>query len=599
MANAPGIIISLSIIAGLAAAATQSPQVQAWLEEQRKRIAELLRQIGEELDPQARRAAEAFAFEGRSVNNDPGLARESVGSKEAAALATGRRLSSPSSAVRRIPVCGPADPDEAEERRRKGREYLAKRNQQLYELQQRRKAAAAANGLATPPTPTFDELVDAEGNLKQSEWLKEKESPTVPNVEPLPEVAQQEMKQVERHVVDPIAEDQAMSAESSGWSLGSRYANPFGDEYELDRSVTPKPPVPPKIELDQRPEPVRAPTPPISVPGAFDSMPVIQQFEQVDHSALSYEEQLAIALSLSEQDSSSTSATVTQRRPEQEDDEYQAAIAASLREMDHHQAAHAIANVEPVTPRVAPADAQVLIDPSPSTPTSEARHHWRQLTSPASAAPIEPTPLGTASNDTFRESSDELYRLTPELTKARLASHDEQQKTFMSRPLTGSTLPFDPVRDAAASAAWQTVPEVMDASFYSAHAEPSLAPSSATLERDTSMLVDLEDDAVHEGQRTPTSRAQSSFHFPTESDSDTFASASAPPSRTMSRAESRADSEISGIEVIDLAQDSDVDMLSEEGDGIATPDSWSEVGSRDADSDIEEAQPHQRTPVSL
>ncbi|KAM3423353.1 hypothetical protein BST61_g790 [Cercospora zeina] len=574
---AKGIIISLSIIAGLAAAATQSPQVQAWLEEQRKRIAELLRQIGEELDPQARRAAEAFAFEGRPVNNDPGLARESAGSREAAALATGRRLSSPSSTIRRIPVRGPSDPNEAEERRRKGREYLAQRNQQLYELQQKRKAAAAADGLATPPTPTFDELVDAEGNLKRSELLDEKELLAVPNIEPLSEVVQQEMKQVERQLVDPIAEDQAMSTESSGWPLGSRYAKPFGDEYELERSVTPKPPVPPKIELDQHSEAVRAPTPPISVPGAFDPIPSTQQTEHVDHSALSYEEQIAIALSLSEQDSASTSATVRQRRPEQEDAEIQAAIAASLREMDHHQAAHAMANVEPVTPRVAAADAQVLIDLSPVTPTSDARQH----------------------HDTFSESSDELYRLTPELTKARLASHDEQHKTFLSRPLTGATLPFDPVRDAAASAASQTVPDVMDGSFYSAHAEPSPAPSSATLERDSPVLVDVEDDAAHEGQRTPTSRAQSSFDFPMESESDLFASASAPPSRTMSRAESRADSEISGIEVIDLAQDSDVDMLSEEGDGIATPDSWSEVGSRDADSDIEEAPRHQRTHVSV
>ncbi|GIZ36948.1 hypothetical protein CKM354_000041300 [Cercospora kikuchii] len=597
---AKGIIISLSIIAGLAAAATQSPQVQAWLEEQRKRIAELLRQLGEELDPQARRAAEAFAFEGRTVNNDSGLARESAGSKEAAALATGRRLSSPSSTVRRIPVRGPSDPDEAEERRRKGREYLAKRNQQLYELQQRRKAAAAADGLATPPSPTFDELVDSEGNLKRSELWNEKELPAVPNVDPLSETVQQEMKEVERHLVDPIAADEAVSTGSSGWSLGSRYANPFGDEYELERSVTPKPPIPPKIQLDQQPELARAPTPPISVPGAFDSTPTAQQTEHVDHSALSYEEQLAIALSLSEQNPSSTSATVRQRKPEQEDVDLKAAIAASLRDMDHHQAAHAIANVEPVTPRVTPADAQVLIDLTPSTPTSsESRRDWSQLSSPVVSRPRHPGSLDAIGNNAPSEASDELYRLTPELTKARLASHNEQQMTATSRPSVGSTLPFDPVRDAAASSASQPAPDVMDASFYSAHAEPSPAPSSATFDRDTPMLVDVADDAPQEGQRTPTSRAQSSFGFQTESDTDTFASVSAPPSRTMSRAESRADSEISGIEVIDLTHDSDVDMMSEEGDGIATPDSWSEVGSRDADSDTEEAHPHQRSRVSL
>lgn len=588
-----GIIISLTLIAGLAAAATQNPQVQAWLEEQRKKIAELLRQIGEELDPQARRAAEAFAFEGRTVRNDPGLAREAEGSQQAAALATGRRLSSPST-IRRIPVRGPSDPDEAEERRRKGREYLARRNRQLYELQQKRKAVAKATGLETPPTPTFDELVDAEGNLKRSEMLNdEKDLPATPNTDPIPEPVQEEMKQVEHRLVEPVAQEESSTAESSGWFTGSRYANPFGDEYELERSVTPKPPLPPKIQLDTQSEAARAPTPPISVPGAFDSTPTAEPSEQVDHSALSYEEQLAIALSLSEQDSSGPSATVRQRQPAEYDDaELNAAIAASLREMDDQQAAHAIANAEPVTPKVMPADMQMLVDVTPSTPTFAPRDQWAELFQPQfspSRDPISLYPQSNQPSSEASEASDELYRLTPELTKARLASHTEQQSASLASSSAGSALPFDPVRDAAAAAAVRPVPDVMDASFYSAHAEPSPAPSSATFDRSTPMLVDYsEDPAPHPGQRTPTSRAHSSFGFQTDSDSDTFASLSAPPSRTASRAESRA-SGISGIEIVDLVDDSDVDLLSEEGDGIATPDSWSEVGSRDADSDMEDA----------
>ena len=600
MTNTPGIILSITIIAGLAAAATQNPQIQAWLEEQRKKIAELLRQIGEELDPASRRAAEAFAYEGRTTANDEGLAREAEGSQQAAALATGRRLSSPST-IRRIPVRGPSDPDEAEERRRKGREYLARRNQQLYELQQKRKAAAKADGLETPPTPTFDELVDSEGNLKRSEMFNEKDLPAVPSTEPIPEAVQEEMKQVERNLYEPIPQEE--SAASSGWSAGSRYANPFGDEYELERSVTPKPPVPPKISLDTTSEAVRAPTPPISVPGAFESTPRADTSDQVDPD-LSYEEQMAIALSLSEQDSATPSATVRRRSSMEEDAELKAAIAASLREMDDQQAAHAVANAEPVTPKATPADSQALIDVTESEalqPNARGFGHtwqfsvqdWMQQGNRAAtsslamsdteqrATSFSPSTYPASSNLAPSEASDdELYRLTPELTKARLANHTAQQRSSIASSSTVSPLPFDPVRDAAAAAP-QPIPDTLESSFYSAHASQSPAPSSVTLDRETPMLVDYSEDAApQEGQRTPT---HSSFGFQTDmdSDTDTFASVTAPPSR--------AESRLSDIEVIDLVEDSDVDMLSEEGDGVATPDSWSEVGSRDAeDSDMEE-----------
>ena len=48
--------------------------------------------------------------------------------------------------------------------------------------------------------------------------------------------------------------------------------------------------------------------------------------------------------------------------------------------------------------------------------------------------------------------------------------------------------------------------------------------------------------------------------------------------------------------MLDVEEDSDVDMLSEEGDGIATPDSWTEVGSRDGEeSEMEDEHPRQLT----
>ncbi|KAF2168315.1 hypothetical protein M409DRAFT_21752 [Zasmidium cellare ATCC 36951] len=594
-AVAKGIILSISIITALGLAVIENPQVQQWIEEQRRRIAELLRQIGEELDPQSRRTAEAFAFEGQTVADVEGLKREAEGSRDAAAMATGRSLSS-ASTIRRIPIKGPSDPDEAEERRRKGREYLARRNQQMLELQGRRNADAKANGLETPPTPTFDELVDAEGKLK----LTDEALPSPPNAEPLPTSLEEEMRQVERNLSQPImlGESSSSFAGPSGWRMGVEMADPFSDEYALERSMTPKPPVPPKIELDPPVSvpaeftPQRAPTPPISVPGSFSPISTEPQREQppVNHDELSYEEQLAIALSLSEQESSSNAATVRQtRREEEDDDALRAAIAASLKDMDDQQAAHAIAYAEPSTPRPIAAHPQPLVDLTPSTPP--AQPNWGDIFDHRFSPAHEPLSLAPSSAPS--EASDELYRLTPELTRARLANWDAQV-TQAPPSSTGSSLPYDPVRDTQSTP--QPVQDLMDASFYSAPdvVSPPASVSTHTLDRETPQLIDVSEGVPHESARTPTSRAHSSFGFQTDSDSDTFASVS--PSQ--SRPESRARSEVSGIEVIDVAEDSDIDMLSEEGDGVATPDSWSEVGSRDADSDMEDQTQEQSARLS-
>ncbi|KAF2861665.1 hypothetical protein K470DRAFT_34745 [Piedraia hortae CBS 480.64] len=126
-----GIIFSLSICTALGVAVLESPQAQAWIEEQRIRLAELLRKWGNELDPESRRQAEAVAYVGRS------------GTTSSRSLGTRR------------PAPGPSNPDEAEERRRKGREYLARRHAEMMELQKRRSA-----------DKTFDDFVDHQGNLK-------------------------------------------------------------------------------------------------------------------------------------------------------------------------------------------------------------------------------------------------------------------------------------------------------------------------------------------------------------------------------------------------------------------------------------------------
>ena len=583
-----GIIVSISIITALSYAVLENPQVQAWLEQQRQKIAELLRSIGEELDPQSRRAAEAFAFEGRAPANDAGLKREVSGSQEAAALATGRSLSN-ASTIRRIPVRGPADPDEAEERRRKGREYLAKRNQEMHELKQRRKAAKA-EGASTPPTPTsFDALVDDEGKLRLEE--SGRLLPSAPSVELVPDHVKAGMREVERNLEQPLLIGEASSS-ASAWQFGSQLANPFGDEYALDRSDTPKPPIPPKVALDNESDP---PTP--RLPGSFT--PRIAEphtpRSKDGREELSYEEQLAIALSLSEAEAESSSHAITRQRQSDHDEaDLRAAIEASLKDMKL-QATGASAGKAALPPQPSLETSQPLVDvsPNPSAPLYQPapRGHWETMFDQDYSPNREPFSMAPTKAGT--EEEDELYRVTPELTHARLATLNIHQSTPPSS--TNLSIPYDPFRESASQSQEQQQ-ALMEASFYSA---ASSAPSPATTHtvdhEQPPQLIDVSEDVQPEGARTPTSHASFGFQTDSESsDSETFASVSAPGSR----AQFRPRSEVSDVEVIDVLEDSDVDMLSEEGDGIATPDSWTEVGSRDGDSEMEDEQPWQQRVAS-
>ncbi|TKA64906.1 hypothetical protein B0A55_10291 [Friedmanniomyces simplex] len=530
------LIISISIITALGIAVLENPQVQVWLEEQRRKIAELLRSIGEDLDPESR--------------------------------------------LRRIAVRGPDDPDEAEERRRKGREYLARRNQQMIELQEKRKAAKA-DGTPTPRTPTsFDAIVDQEGKLKDGEsgdgtiTMLDKELPSPPTIEPVPGNIQEEMREVERRLVQPMLAGESSSG-MSGFNMGSALADPFSDDFALDRSETPKPPVPPKVELDGE-----LPDTPV-MPGSFTAPATDPRAEDliVNHDELSYEEQLAIALSLSEAESSANGATVRQRRLDEHDAELRAAIEASLRDMDDQQAAHAIAHAEPVTPQPRPVEPHPLVDLTPPSPRiaavrPEARRDWDALFDYQPLPSREPLTLREPS---VSEDSDELYRITPELTRARLASLDAQQQSL---PSATPSAPYDPVREAAESHTMSPQPQpVMEASFYSAPSSVSPPPGNRPSDLTPSPLVDT--------------AAQDvcwliSQGFESDSDSETFASLS----RSASMAPSQPRSEISNIEVVDVEEDSDVDMLSEEGNGVLTPDSWTEVGSRDGESEAGDFEQH-------
>jgi hypothetical protein len=455
----------------------------------------------------------------------------------------------------------------------------------MYELQQRKKAAKA-DGAATPPTPTsFDAIVDGEGKLRLPEAERELLSP--PASEPLPDNVMAEMREVERNLSQPLAIGEPSSSTATAgaaWSFGSLLANPFSDEYALDRSETPKPPVPPKVALEL-PE-----DPPIStIPGSFTPRQRTPEPQQRTEE-LSYEEQLAIALSLSEAEAAKAVATSPQQADD-DDADLRAAIEASLKEMKATQAASDSTQLEASrsafacsTEFIRPVVEQPLVDLSPPSPTIQPqmpapRGRWETLFDQDYSPSREP--LSLASNAS-QPDEDELYRVTPELTHARLANLNSQQPA--SPPSRTSSIPYDPVREAATQTSHQQQP-ALEASFYSAASSAHSPASTHTMEHEaTPQLIDVRENLPAEEPRTPTSRSSFGFRTDTESDSDTFASLSGP----ASRAESRPRSEISNVEVVDVEDDSDVDMLSEEGDGVATPDSWTEVGSRDGDSEMED-----------
>lgn len=467
---------------------------------------------------------------------------------------------------------GPGDDTAAEERKRLGREYLERRNREMLELQKKRRAASGETE-EPPLSPTsFDAMVDREGKLR----LAEKDLPSVPVASA--QQATREMKLDEKPAM--IGEASSSTSGTNAWQMGAALANPFGDEFELERSITPKPPVPPKIELEREPEQAR-------------QVVHEQQDTEARNADLSYEEQMAIALSLSESESSKPSATVRQNTLEDSDADLRAAIEASLRDMDGQQAAHAVAHAAPETPRLSASQQQPLVDLTPdppiSTPQELPRGDWGSLFDHSiwnEDQRAEDPPISVPSQAMVND-EDDLYNATPQLTRARLAVHDSVQGKSQGQSITK---PYDPVHEAAS--ALQQQPTPLEASFYSAHSRSTSPPDTHALSNASSpQLIDVSEAAptTAAAEHTPTNRSRaSSFTFGTASNSEAFESLPAiSREQTPPQQAPRAPlSETSEIEVIDIVDDSDVDMLSEEGDGIATPDSWTEVGSQDGESEI-------------
>ncbi|KAH0342548.1 hypothetical protein KCU81_g5590, partial [Aureobasidium melanogenum] len=426
---AKGILISLSILAAVGIAVYENPQVKEWVEEQRRKITEFLRTFGDELDPQSRREAEAFAYEGRLPTQ---TREEAVGTANAIARATGRETTDDSITRRNRTSLTPQSPDEAEERRRLGREYLAKRNQEMLDLKEKQKLRRSLSGLSdkTPSSPTFDQLVNVDGSLKTDEKDTQREGEEFnEKMLDLPSVPTDEPKSLRS-----ISVPEATKVETA-FNSGSRYANPFGDEFELSgtldsRSPTPKPPVPPKIAIEDtnklRKLPVTQKEPSvrqIPVLGSDDDMPT----------NLSFEEQLVRAMSISLAESEEAARQARASEQEQRDKEFAAAVAASL------------ADVEKMRQKEQQEEEPTNLTSAPVVPRSAADY-----------------------------TDEELYTASPLITPRRPAT--------IPAPMV--IPPYDPVHEAAAVSTQQQQPQTpTTATFSSPEVERdaiSLSSASST-----------------------------------------------------------------------------------------------------------------------
>ena len=473
------------MITAVGIAILENPQVREWIEEQRRKIAEALRSLGDELDPHTRRQAEAFAFEGRL----PG-SQEMTGSQNAVAIATGRD-SQGDAVTRRLEMSSSQGGADLAERRRLGREYLAKRNQEMLRRLSGRRSIPVDG-------PESDSVVNEKTPVE--------ENPLTTNT-------------LFEHLVNEdgtLMEKRPTATTQMAFEAGSRYGNPFGDEFEMSETLQmEKPPVPPKIALDKNPT------------VATREVITRQEETEEDLSSLSFEEQLARAMSLSmghkggnahEQDNGS----------HQDDPDLAAAIYESLRDTD-------------------------------------ARDSRQSSSQPgATKKSIEP------------ETDDELYYLSPQHTQANTASQSRYDPVHEAATQV-STPPMQSISTISGTASTQPQMPILESMF----GQSNLIDLSESSRQHPGELLSPTTDADTTTSLEPNSDAESSG-FNSDSDNDEFASLA--PSE-ISRPQSIAQSEGSLIEVEDV----DIDSMSDD-DGIRTPGSWTDIASQVGDSERSESE---------
>ena len=510
-----GILISISIIAALSLAVLENPQVHAWIEQQRRALVDLLRSVGQELDPESRRQAEAFAFLNRTPESNE------MSRRHGASTATGRSLSGQNT-TRRVPVTGPTSASEAEERRRKGREYLAKRNQDIWELQQRVQGGAKASDANPPRSTHFDAMVDNEGKLRVVEGGTFSVQSAVSSASGQ---AGGDVKEMEGSLTQPL------QAGHSCPSPNEQTGNPFGDEHALDTDQSHTPRLQPKTSLGRCRQEVLEHAQISRMPGRFTPQPAEADvpYSASTADSLSYEEQLAIALSLSEAEEAARNPTsggsvgaVDEREA------INAAIQASLEDCAPVS--------EPLIDFAAHNASNWSVNPGFGGVVSSLSHR--------TDASVE----NIAAQEHDVDGSDEIHLTRPaQLTQAHLASlHTGMMPAPFHHTNSRTVAPYDPVREAARlyhgtehSRRDQNPRSNEHASSTEPHTAPSILDSSSA------------------------SREASTF------------------------------GNVSDVEVVDLLGDSDdVSLSAGEGDGIMTPDSWTEVGSRDGETEVEGLEMH-------
>ena len=190
--RAQGLILSLSLIFAAGAAAYENPQIKKWVDDNRRKIAQALHQLGDELAPQPQRRPIFDA----SIRED--------------------------------------DSPEAVERRRRAREEILERGRVLDE---RRRSTRLSSGRPI----SFDDLVHKDGSLREDEA----ENAVATAAEPAARDSGL------RHRGDPSSMSPAFTGSDLLGSAGSQVLL-SSDEATGSRSPTPtlpiSPPVPPKPE---------------------------------------------------------------------------------------------------------------------------------------------------------------------------------------------------------------------------------------------------------------------------------------------------------------------------------------------------------------
>ena len=418
-----------------------------------------------------------------------------TGSENAVAIATGRDTQG-DAVTRRLEMSSSQTAVDLAERRRLGREYLARRNQDMLNRQSSRRSIpidgpesdtvldekTPVEENAMSPSTTFDQLVNEDGTLTEKRPI--------------------------------VTTEKAFEA-------GSRYGNPFGDEFEMSETVhaeqPSKPPVPPKIALDKAPA------------VTIREEPVPREEIEEDLQNLSFEEQLARALSLS-MNNNRINLSEQEVSSHQDDPDLAAAIYESLREAE----------------------------------SSQARQSTKSSVSELIKKSFEP------------ETDDELYYLSPQHTQAKLASQSQYDPVPQGATQDSSS-PFQSFAAISGTPSTQS----RNTTERSAFGEENLIDFDESHVQRSADVVSSTTDAETSSSLEPRSDAESSG-FNSDSENDEFASLA--PSE-ISRPHSVAQSEGSLIEVEDV----DIDSMSDD-DGIRTPGSWTDVASQVGDSDRSESE---------